>query len=43
MFDLPQVKWYLIFTTRKIVYELIYELLNDLRLRNLGKYDIDTK
>ena len=37
-FHSPQVKWYLLSSTRNIVYELPHELPNDLRLKKIRKY-----
>ena len=39
-FHSPQVKWYLISSTRNIVFELPHELPNHLRLKNLRKLGI---
>ena len=43
MFHSPQVKWYLISSTKNIVYQLPHELPNDLRLRKLGNIGNITK
>ena len=40
IFLLPQVKRWVIITYKHGIYELLHELLNDLRLRNLGNYEI---
>ena len=42
-FDSPQVKWYMKFSTKNIVYDLPLKFPNDLRLRILGNEEITEK
>ena len=43
IFFLPQVKWCAIITYKRDMYELPHELLNDLRLRIVGNWEISEK